>query len=106
MVSNDAQFTSDPKKTRSGINYPKLVQSYKKLILKFQTTNPQRFDDLITFYDTIIFDDGIKKTLGKDTGEESQGKSSGSEIDFKTDSENDLPVDGPGASDIGEEYIF
>jgi hypothetical protein len=87
-------FTSDPEKTRSGIDYPKLVRSYKKLILKFQTTNSARFDDLIQYYDNIIFDFGVKKTLGK-ANEESQGKSSGSEIDFGTDSGID-----------GEDYIF
>jgi len=86
LVSNDPQFTSDPDKTRSGIDYPKLVRSYKKLILKFQTSNSERFDELIQFYDNIIFDVGIKKTLGKDR-EKPQEKSSGSEIDFKTDSE-------------------
>lgn len=85
MVSNDSTFTSDPKKTRSGIDYPKLIRSYKKIILKFQTSNPVRFDDLIQFYDDIIFDSGIKSALGKET-EKSQD--SGSEIDFKTDSEN------------------
>lgn len=88
MVSNDPQFTADPDKTRSGIDYPKLVRSYKKLILKFQTSNSMRFDEIIQFYDNIIFDVGIKKTLGKD-GEKPKEKSSGSEIDFKTNSEID-----------------
>lgn len=84
MVSNDPQFTSDLEKTRSGIDYPKLIHSYKKLILKFQTTNSARFDEIIQFYDNIIFDICTK---GKDR-EKPKEKSSGSEIDFKTDSEN------------------
>jgi hypothetical protein len=94
LVSNDAQFTSDRKKTRSGINYPKLVQSYKKIILKFQTTNPARFDEVIQFYDDIIFDTGIRETLGRDNNSE-KSHSSASEIDFESDlAEND-----------GEQYI-
>ena len=88
MVSNDPLFTSDPEKTRSSIDYPKLIRSYKKHILKFQTSNSTRFDEIIQFYDNIIFDAGIKKTLGKDS-EKPREKSSGSEIDFKTDSEID-----------------
>jgi hypothetical protein len=54
--------------------------------------NPVRFDDVIQFYDNIIFNIGIKNALGKDA-EKSQD-TSGSDIDFKTDSENNLTQNG------------
>ena len=58
---------------------PKFFRSYKKLILKFQTANSAHFDSIINF--------GVKKILGKAT-EEFHRKSSGSEISFMTDLEN------------------
>ena len=85
LVSNDPEFQSNPCKTWSKIDYPQLLSSYKKLILKFQTNKPRKFDQLLEYYDKIIFDQGVKESLCNHTGIRASNSNS-SDCDFDSSS--------------------
>lgn len=97
LVSNDSEFALEPKRTRSGINYPALFRHYKQRVMELQETKPDRFQDLVDYYSRIVFDQGVKEVLRRHTLND--GDYSMSDIDWDTSSE----LSDEEQHDIGEE---